>query len=203
MTVSRNRPGNPFNCFHIEKGQGVILLFMAAMLIFLGGTGYWPVESGTGEQPVSNDVLWIEIVSPGLPPHIKPFQPPLLKSGLLEAMGLPVPDNLEDGEIVRSCRVIVHPGSARIEIRRLSGQAALVLWRRIDINQAGYGDLIPVSGIGPKTARRIIEEREKVGPFASVEDLVRVPGIGPETIDRIRPFIRAGTEDEGLLKPVP
>ena len=49
----------------------------------------------------------------------------------------------------------------------------------IDLNSAGYDELILLPGIGKKTARRIIELRRKKGGFQRIEDLLEVPGIGP------------------------
>jgi competence protein ComEA len=43
-------------------------------------------------------------------------------------------------------------------------------------------------GIGPKLARRIEEDRQKNGEFASLEDLKRVSGIGPKRIQAWRKF---------------
>jgi len=37
--------------------------------------------------------------------------------------------------------------------------------------------------IGPKYAERIIEYREKNGPFKTPEDIMKVKGIGPKTFE--------------------
>lgn len=60
----------------------------------------------------------------------------------------------------------------------------------MDPNVAGDAELDRLPGVGPARALRIVEERERNGPFASVEDMVRVPGIGPAAIERFRPFLR-------------
>lgn len=41
-------------------------------------------------------------------------------------------------------------------------------------------------GVGPKTAKAIVEYRAKHGPFKSVEDLDKVKGIGPSLIEKNR-----------------
>lgn len=56
----------------------------------------------------------------------------------------------------------------------------------IDINTADAAALDELPGVGPAIAQRIIEHRERNGPFASVDDLEQVPGIGPATVDRLR-----------------
>ena len=45
-----------------------------------------------------------------------------------------------------------------------------------------------LEGIGPVTAQRIVEERQKK-PFASIDDLQRVPRLKGKTLEKIRPFI--------------
>ncbi|SET40530.1 helix-hairpin-helix domain-containing protein [Geodermatophilus poikilotrophus] len=52
---------------------------------------------------------------------------------------------------------------------------------RVDLNAATAADLDALPGIGPVLAQRIVEHRERSGPFRSVEQLDDVPGIGPTT----------------------
>ena len=80
------------------------------------------------------------------------------------------------------------PAPARASER--SGAAAIAA--RIDLNAATQADLESLPGIGPALARRILDDRERFGPFATVESLTRVKGIGPKTLERLRPLIRAG-----------
>src|SRR5690606_1678075 len=66
------------------------------------------------------------------------------------------------------------------------GPAGLLLGRPIDLNEATLEELQALPGIGPGLARRIVEERERRGPFTSLEDLARVRGIGPARVDALR-----------------
>ena len=56
----------------------------------------------------------------------------------------------------------------------------------IDVNRASEMELTALRGIGPALARRIVEYREKNGPFRSVEELVQVRGIGPAKLEGFR-----------------
>lgn len=56
----------------------------------------------------------------------------------------------------------------------------------IDLNTADATALEELPGVGPAIARRILEHREKNGPFASVDALLEVSGIGPATLEEIR-----------------
>jgi competence protein ComEA len=59
----------------------------------------------------------------------------------------------------------------------------------IDINRAGEADLDLLPGVGPATAAAIVQERERNGPFLTVDELVRVPGIGPAKLDALRDLV--------------
>lgn len=50
---------------------------------------------------------------------------------------------------------------------------------KININSADAAQLETLDGVGPATAKAIIEWREANGPFRSVEQLMEVRGIGP------------------------
>lgn len=63
----------------------------------------------------------------------------------------------------------------------------------IDINTASQAELESLPGIGPTTARKIIEYRETNGPFINAEDIINVSGIGPGTYERIKDLITVGS----------
>ena len=52
---------------------------------------------------------------------------------------------------------------------------------KININTANAEELMKLERIGPKYAARIIEFREKNGPFKAPEDIMKVKGIGQKT----------------------
>ena len=63
----------------------------------------------------------------------------------------------------------------------------------IDLNRASAGQLTRLRGIGPKTARRIVDDRNQRGPFKTVDDLTRVKGIGRKTVERLGSKITVST----------
>ena len=60
----------------------------------------------------------------------------------------------------------------------------------IDLNNAGLAALDSLPGIGPATARAILEERARRGGFRSTRDLLRVPGIGEGRFARLKDHVR-------------
>lgn len=61
--------------------------------------------------------------------------------------------------------------------------------RRINLNLATQAELETLPGIGPATARRILEYRELVGAFGGLEDLDNVSGIGEATLKRLKDLV--------------
>jgi competence protein ComEA len=62
---------------------------------------------------------------------------------------------------------------------------------QVDINAADQTALETIPGIGPVKAAAIIEYRESVGRFESVEELLEVSGIGPATLESMRSYVTA------------
>jgi competence protein ComEA len=60
----------------------------------------------------------------------------------------------------------------------------------VDVNSAGWPELVQLPGVGETLAKRIVDSREKDGPFLDHGDLRRVRGIGPKTLEKIRPYLR-------------
>jgi len=54
---------------------------------------------------------------------------------------------------------------------------------KININNASAVELTQLKRIGPKLSERIVEYREKHGPFEQPEDIMQVKGIGPKTLE--------------------
>lgn len=55
----------------------------------------------------------------------------------------------------------------------------------INLNTATANQIETIKGIGPKTAARIIKQRNAMGRFTRLEDLLRIKGIGPKTLRRL------------------
>ena len=57
---------------------------------------------------------------------------------------------------------------------------------RIDLNTATLSQLASLPGIGPVIAERIVELREKSGPFKRIEDLMNIRGIGEKKFLKLK-----------------
>jgi competence protein ComEA len=111
---------------------------------------------------------------------------------LIDAAGGPTPDadldrlnlaaGVRDGEQIYVPR-IGEPGTAA------PGSAAADDGI-VDLNTATSVELESLPGIGPATARAILDWREQHGPFTSVDQLLEVRGIGDAKLAAIRDQVR-------------
>ena len=60
---------------------------------------------------------------------------------------------------------------------------------KVNINTADKEALSSLTGVGPVTAGRIIEYREKNGPFKSIDEITKIKGIGEKTFQKIKDLI--------------
>jgi competence protein ComEA len=115
-------------------------------------------------------------------------------SAAVDRLGLPVgcggaslPGDIGNGE-----RLVFGEGEAGWEIvsrGRLDGPTRLLVGAGLDVNRDAEEDLTALPGIGEAKARRIVESRERDGPFRTLEDLTRVEGIGARTVERLAPWL--------------
>jgi len=101
------------------------------------------------------------------------------------APALVQPDASGDGEAPAAS-----PGPAGFDINRATSVSPSSP-AGFDINRATEAEWDELPGIGPAKARAIVEDRERNGPFRSIDDLARVKGIGPKLLERLREAIEA------------
>jgi competence protein ComEA len=56
----------------------------------------------------------------------------------------------------------------------------------VNLNTASAADLEHLPGIGARMAERILEYRQKNGPFKKIEDLMNVKGIGEKNFLKLK-----------------
>lgn len=73
----------------------------------------------------------------------------------------------------------------------------------IDLDRAQEWEILSLPKIGPTLARRILANRDSLGPFGSLDELRRVKGVGEAVVDAITPYVtfsqqpRQSREKEG------
>lgn len=63
----------------------------------------------------------------------------------------------------------------------------------VDLNRASVEELTRLPGVGSVLAARIVEVRERDGPFTSLDDLRRVRGLGRAKLEKLTAAITLGS----------
>jgi competence protein ComEA len=63
----------------------------------------------------------------------------------------------------------------------------------VNINTASAAEFEALPGIGAKTAARIVEYRQKNGPFKKVEELMNIRGLGEKNFLKLKAQLTVGT----------
>ena len=83
---------------------------------------------------------------------------------------------------------------------RSPSAAGLAAPPMVNINTALATQLEALPGVGPVTAARIIEYREKNGPFKKIEELMNVRGMGEKTFLKLRPQLTIAAPKTGAVR---
>ncbi len=70
-----------------------------------------------------------------------------------------------------------------------SGNASAAPTGPVRLNTATQEQLDALPGVGPVTAQKILDYRQKHGAFSSVDDLDAIPGIGPARLAQLRELV--------------
>jgi competence protein ComEA len=62
----------------------------------------------------------------------------------------------------------------------------------VNINTASATEIATLPGVGARMAARIIEYRQKNGPFKKIEELMNVRGIGEKNFLKLKPQLAVG-----------
>ena len=121
----------------------------------------------------------VQLLPDRVPEGIEEFEQEasLIRAAFAEA------DSLQEAhrDSIRQSRASKSGGATPYTFTAKTGHSA----QPIDINRADSAQLLPLPGIGPVFASRLIKYRDLLGGYASVDQLKEVYGISLETIDRI------------------
>jgi competence protein ComEA len=113
---------------------------------------------------------------------------------LLDAAGGPAPDADLDrlnlaAPVADGSQVYVPRQGEAAPAGATSGGGTATPTGPLDLNTATLEQLETLPGVGPATAKAILDERAKRGRFGSVDELLDVRGIGPAKLDAIRELV--------------
>jgi competence protein ComEA len=70
--------------------------------------------------------------------------------------------------------------------------SAIVIFASVDINNATAEEFTSIKGIGLKKAQSVIEYRDTIKCFKSIDELTNVKGIGKSTLDKNKANLTLG-----------
>jgi competence protein ComEA len=81
--------------------------------------------------------------------------------------------------------LIINPAIAEVKKEGVAkSNETVASIEKININQADAKALTGLKGIGKDRAVKIVDYREKNGPFKKIEDLMKVKGIGKKIFEK-------------------
>jgi competence protein ComEA len=84
------------------------------------------------------------------------------------------------------CVLVLCLGLALSSVSVMAQKASAPTPEKINLNSATAEQLQSIPGIGPATAKSIIEFRTKVGKFNKIEEIINVKGIGEKKFQKIK-----------------
>lgn len=102
-----------------------------------------------------------------------------------DLMGLNLARRLSDGE-----QLVVGAAPPAGQPPQVAPGASVSPHQPVDLNSATMEQLDALPGIGPVTAKRILDWRAAHGPFTSVDQLRQVSGVGPARLAHLRGLVR-------------
>ena len=180
----------------------VILLLILALCIgsFLAYSRSRPrrVEvSGAGEATASAPgarTITVHVAGAVLSPGLcRLWEGSRVADALEKAGGASADAQLDDlnlaGKLADGQKVMV-PRKAQPEAQPAAGQVtAQPASTLVNLNTATPEQLDALPGVGPAMAAKIIEYRQKNGPFTTVDELDDVSGIGPSKLEALRDLV--------------
>ncbi|MBI4768765.1 MAG: helix-hairpin-helix domain-containing protein [Deltaproteobacteria bacterium] len=182
----------------IRLRQKGLFIFSILILGFLGFR-YWAIiqKPTLPEKMSASPGITVELAGAGPRPGLlhyaqPPTVPQILRDGgwLLTDQALSAAQ--EKGPLIRDATLLVSSeknGKAFIQQKPLSAKALWILGRPLPLNRATVEDLDRLPGIGPGLALRIVEYRQVIGNYSTLDQLMEVNGIKEKTFEKIKGYL--------------
>jgi len=189
------KPGLSISLQLRQKG---LFIFSILILAFLAFRNWTADQNPTFPEPaMMTPGITIELVGRAFPPEFFYYlQPPTVQQVIRDSgwfwADQAISANAEKVGRLQDATLFVGSGKDEkifFQQKPLSAKALWILGRPIPLNQAAAEDLDRLPGIGPGLALRIIEYRQLIGNFSSLDQLMEVKGIKEKTLEKIKKYL--------------
>jgi competence ComEA-like helix-hairpin-helix protein len=177
----------------VRPVHGLLFMGIAVILFEIGGSGMDHVRQWWGKHSRERGDCVYQILQEEVCVATLFLNGPHPVPAILKAGGMRRNTDCRDCNETVPCgrRIVVigNPPTTRVE--KIPGRQLVCAGQRINVNCADESDLTAVPGLGPVTAKRIVEYRESHGPFSSLEELRKIRGIGSKKLHSWQPYLEA------------
>lgn len=180
-----------------RKSMVVLLLLVLAA----GGAAFYGMQSqreavvlDAAEQPMAQEMpagITVYVTGAVQQPGIVTVAAGARTADAVNACGGLLPQ--ADAEKINMAQTLKDGQQIRVPERKAAGNAApggAAAGKEegglVNLNTADEKALDTLPGVGPATARKIIEYRESEGGFQSIEDLMKIKGIGQAKYEKLK-----------------
>jgi competence protein ComEA len=174
------------------------IIAVSVILAFIPFIGFFypfrPVDSGYPVFSTSRpDSLMIEIVADAADHDISGLY--FVEPGTTAKQLLSRLDSgkigTEDFKLQNAMTIrLVHDGERQGLVReKMAAAKRLALGLPIDINLAGFDDLLMIPGVGNKLAENIMARRAEIGRFQTMNQLMEIKGIKEKKLSKLRQYL--------------
>lgn len=78
--------------------------------------------------------------------------------------------------------------NVKVKTNKVNNDATVINYP-LNINTATYNELVSIDGIGDSKANLIINYRNEIGPFESLDELKNIKGFGDATVEKLSQFL--------------
>lgn len=177
-----------------------------AILLLLSNKGHGPsLSKGNAVAFVHRTAEHVVVKVAGVPEHSGVYLVPepatvgsVMKLSVPARTMVPLGDEVaeqpvRDGETIRFAAE--PPGLTCVLRESMSTRERIALEIPLDPSIMTVEDWDALPGVGPITAKNIVEYRQCIGGFSSLVQLEQVPGVGPATMARIKPYFSGNVID--------
>lgn len=112
----------------------------------------------------------------------------IILAGIILYFAFSIP-KVNDKTVLNKTVTISETYSISQQISNKNGNSESSIDYPININTCTVDDLVTINGIGEKKASAIVEYRDVIGGYTSVEEIKNIKGIGDKVFDKISPYL--------------